>query len=145
MDLLVENAVQLQRDIDILTRILRRLVDRDLVETDVSRALAGDVGVADRLHTEMAPGETVHIVRPLRLEHVGLQQCVVSNAGQRDAVVGEHVLIVLDVLADFFPGRILEPWFQSPEHVVDRQLREHTRVAVGQRDIRGSSRFERER
>ena len=37
------------------------------------RALAGHLGVGDRLHVEMAPREIVHVVRPVRLEHVRLR------------------------------------------------------------------------
>ena len=72
----------------------------DLVEADLLRALAGDLGVGDRLHVEMAPREVVHVVRPVRLEHVRLEQRVVRDAGERDAVVGEHVLVVLEVLPE---------------------------------------------
>ena len=77
---------------------------RHLVEADLRRALAGDVGVADRLDVEVPPREVVHVVRLVRLEHVRLEQRVVRDAGQRDAVVGEHVLVVLDVLPELGAG-----------------------------------------
>jgi hypothetical protein len=44
-----------------------------------------------------------------RFEHVGLQQRVVRDAGQRDAVVGEDVLVVLEVLADLGVVRRFQP------------------------------------
>jgi hypothetical protein len=48
-------------------------------------------------------------MRPVRLEHVGLQQRVVRDAVELEAVIREHVLVVLDVLAQFPARRVREP------------------------------------
>ena len=101
--------MQLQRDVGILGRIRGRILDAHLVEADLRRALAGDLGVGDRLHVEMAPREVVHVVRLVRFEHIGLEQRVVRDAGQREAVIGEHVLVVLDVLPELLRRGIGEP------------------------------------
>jgi hypothetical protein len=43
-------------------------------------------------------------VRLVAFQHVGLEQGVVSDAVENDAVVGENVLVVLEVLPELGPG-----------------------------------------
>ena len=76
------------------------LFQRDFVEADLRRALARHLFVLDRLDAEMAQREAVHVVRAMRFEHVRLQQRVVLDAAHFDAVVRQHLLVVLQVLAD---------------------------------------------
>jgi hypothetical protein len=61
--------------------------------------LAAQVFVAQALATEVALGELLQAVAQVGLEHVALEHGVVGHAAQRDAVVGQHVQVVLDVLA----------------------------------------------
>ena len=70
----------------------------------------------------MAPGKVVHVVQPMRLQHVRLQHGVVCDSGEHDAVVGEHVLVVLDVLPKLFRARILEPRLEPRKDGIQRQL-----------------------
>ena len=70
----------------------------------------------------MAPGKVVHVVQPMRLQHVRLQHGVVRDAGEHDAVVGEYVLVVLDVLPELFRARILEPRLEPRKDGIQRQL-----------------------
>ena len=64
-------------------------------------ALADHFGIGNRLDAEMSPREIVHVVRTVRFEHVGLEQRIVRDAREREPMVGEHVLVVLEVLPEF--------------------------------------------
>ena len=102
-------AMELQRDIGVLGRIRGGLIQRDLVEVDLLRALAGNFSVGERLDAEMPPREIVHVMRTVRFEHVRLEQRVVRDAGENEAVIGKHVLIVFEVLAELSLCGVGEP------------------------------------
>ena len=59
---------------------------------------------------------------------------------QMDAVVGENVAVVLDVLAQLFVACALQPGFQARQHFVQRQLRGRVRPFVRQRNVGGLAR-----
>ena len=88
----------------------------------------------------MALRQAVHVVRLVALQHVGLQQRVVAHAAQRDAVVGEHVHVVLHVLPDLGAGRILQPGLQARQRGIEGQLLRRAGVAVRQRQVGGAVR-----
>jgi hypothetical protein len=85
----------------------------------------------------MAQREAVHVVRAVRFEHVRFEQRVVLDAVQRDAVVREHLRVVLQVLADLLAVGRFEPRLQAREHVVERQLLGQIGPAMRDRQIRG--------
>ena len=68
-------------------------------------------------------------------EHVGLEQRVVRDAPQGDAVVGEHVLVEFDVLAELPVRFALEPRPQDRERRLDAELRRRSGVVVRERHI----------
>jgi hypothetical protein len=138
-------AMKLQRDVRILGGILARAVDVDLVEFDLLRALSSDIGVRDRLDVQMPPREAVHVVRTMRLEHIRLQQGVMRDAPQLDPVIREHVLVVLDVLADLALRRIGKPRFEARKRRIERQLIGRTRIPVRERYVARAPRLDRER
>ena len=78
-------------------------------------------------------------------EHVRLQQRVVRDAGQRDAVVGEDVLVVFEVLADLGVLRRFEPRLQTCEYIGRVQLGGRARIVVRQRQVSRFSRGDGER
>ena len=84
----------------------------------------------------MALGERAHVVAQMRLQHVGLEQRVVHHAAQRHAVIGEHVLIVLEVLAELGLICVLEPGPQQSQGAFHAQLRRRAGVVVRKRQIR---------
>ena len=102
-------AMELQRDIGILGRIRGGLIQRDLVEVDLLRALARHFSVRERLDAEMPPREIVHVMRTVRFEHVRLEQRVVRDAGENEPVIGKHVLIVFEILAELSLCGVGEP------------------------------------
>src|SRR5437879_9424975 len=71
------------------------------------------------------------------LQHIRLQQRVVLDALQRDAVIGQHMRVVLEVLADLRMARRLQPWAQLLEHALQPELLRRPRVAVRERDVAG--------
>ncbi len=131
----IQELVQLQRDVGILGRVGSRVVDAHLIEADLLRALAGHLRVGDRLDVQVPPREVVHVVRPMRLEHVRLEQRVVRDAREDEAVIREHVLVVLHVLPELLPQRVGEPGREPRERRVERQLVGHSGVAVRERDV----------
>jgi len=83
----------------------------------------------------MARGEIVHVVLAVAFEHVGLQQRVVCDAGQRDAVVGEDVLVVFQVLSDLGVLHRLQPGLKPRQRLLAIELRhEDWRCAVATLD-----------
>ncbi len=117
-----QRLMHAQGDVGILGSIGGGVLDIYLGEGNAVRALAGDVVVADRLQPEVTCGERTEVVRLVGFQYVGLQQRVVDDAGQCDAVIGEDVAVVLEVLADLFVRCRLEPGFESGEGGVERQL-----------------------
>ena len=111
--------VHVQRHLAVLARVLGGARDVDLRERDLVGALAAQVFVAQALAAEVALGQALQAVRLVRLEHVALQQGVVRVAAHRDAVVGEDVQVVLDVLARAWRrARVLQPGPQPRQHLV---------------------------
>ncbi len=145
LDARPQRAVQLERHLGVLRRVLRRAVERDLVEAQLVGALAAHLGVGQRPALQVALRERVHVVAAMRLQHVRLQQGVVRDARQANSVVREHVHVVLQVLAHLAVVRALEPRFQCVQRLLERQLLRRPRVAVRQRDVAGLERFDRQR
>ena len=108
-----QRQVHVQRLVRILAGIFGGLVDRHLRERDLVRALAGDGFVVDAAAPQVALGQAGQAVRLVHFEHVALQHGVVRVALHFDAVVGEHVAVVLDVLAQLGLGRVLQPGLQA--------------------------------
>jgi hypothetical protein len=78
-------------------------------------------------------------------EDIRLQQGVVPYAGQMNAVIGQHMLVVLQVLADLGVRRRFQPRLQQRQHFVTRQLRRHARIFVGERQVGRLTRRDRQR
>ena len=116
-----QRVVQAQRDVGVFGGVAAGGVEVDLRERDLLGALAGHVLVVDRLVAEMALGQRVHVVaRRGRVQHVGFEHRVVSDAAHVDAVVRQHVDVVLAVLAELGPRRVFEHRLQRGEHVRPR-------------------------
>ncbi len=80
----MERAMQAQRHVGVLGGVFRRAVDGHLLERNALGALAGHVVVADRRQVQVTPREIVHVVRLVRLDHVGFEQRVVRDAAQSE-------------------------------------------------------------
>ena len=63
--------------------------------------------------SEVALRQGIEVVALVHLEHVGFEQRVVGDAAELHAVVGEHVGVVLQVLADLEVAFRFQPGFQE--------------------------------
>jgi hypothetical protein len=88
----------------------------------------------------VALGQVVHVVGQVAFHHVGGQQGVLGHATQGDAVIGQHVAVVLEVLADFFLVFALQPRAQLFQRGGEVELLGHARAVVCQRQVGGLSR-----
>ena len=145
LDVRPQRVMQRQRDLGILGGVLGGAIERDLVETQLVRTLAADLGERDGLAPEVAFGQRVHVVAAMRLDDVGLEQRVVRHAGELQPVVGEHMHVVLQVLPHLAMVRALQPRTQRRERRLERELFRHAGVAVRQRDVTGPQRLDRQR
>jgi len=59
------------------------------------------------------------------------------DAGQPEAMVGEHVRVVLQVLADLLVLLALQPGLQPLQRRRERKLFRHAGIAMGKRDVAG--------
>jgi hypothetical protein len=112
---------------------------------DLLGALAAQVFVGDGGQSEVAGAQLAEVVALVGLDDVALQHGVVGDAGQRDAVVGENVLVVLGVLQHLLALGRLEPGLQPGQHLVARQLVGDAGGGVGERDVAGFAGRDRQR
>ena len=137
--------MQPQRHVGVLGRVLGRAVERHLVERDAVHAAPGHGVVADRRQVEVASRERLEIVRLVRFEHVRLELGIVRAAGNVDAVIGERVLHVLEVLAELRASRVGEPWCKCVEHLCGTELRRRAGIAMTERNVATAGGFDRKR
>ena len=143
LELRPQRAVQAQRDVGILGRILRGALYRHLVEAQLLRALARDVLVADGAQPEIALRIRVHVViGGDAVPHVGLEHAVEAHAGERDAGVCQHVGIELEVVPELAALGILEDGLERLEHAGAVELLRHARIRVGEGHVRGDARLD---
>ena len=83
----------------------------------------------------MPRSKAVHIVRPVAFQYVGLEQRIVLDTRQAHAVIGEHMHVVFDVLAELRSGCVLKPRFESLQSAVPIELLGHPRVTMGKREV----------
>jgi hypothetical protein len=130
-----QRAVHLHRHLAVFARILGGARHVHLREGDLVLALAAQVFVAQALAAQVALGQAFQAVRLVRLDDVALQHRVVLVAQHVQAVVGEDVQVVLDVLAHLGARGVFQPGLQASQHLVHRQLLGRVAVAVRQRDV----------
>ncbi len=124
--------MQLQSDVGVFRRIFCRGLQIDLIEADLFRPLAHYIGVADGSQSQMTQGKIAHLVRLVRFEHIGLQQRVFGNATQGDAVVGEDVLVVFEILSELLVLRTFQPVFEFLQRMLATELIRCTGIVMRQ-------------
>ena len=91
--------------------------DRHVVELELLRAAPGDVLVRDRLDAEIELAPAIEVVTRRRaVQHVRLEHRVEAHAAQLDAVIAQHVRVVLEVVADLGATLVLEQRLQQSQH-----------------------------
>ena len=108
------------------------------------RAFAAKVFKSNAAAPEVPLGQAGEAVRLVDFKHIALQHGVVCVALNFNAVVGKHMPVVLDVLAEFEFGGVLQPRLEPGQHLVTRQLRGCVGVVVGQGNVGGLPRIDAE-
>ncbi len=93
--------MQLQRDVRIFRRILRRTFDIHLIKTYTPGSLAGEFVITDGFGAKMPQCKIIHIMRTVGFQHIGLKQRVMDDTVQGNAMIGKNVLVVLEILPHF--------------------------------------------
>ena len=133
-----QRPVQAQGDVGVLGRIRPRVLDRDLVERELLRALAGDVLVVDGAMPEVLQRQRIHVVAGGgAVEHVGFEHGVERGPGERDPGARKHAHVVLEVLADLRRPFGFQDRAQLREHRLARDLVRRPRVVVPEGDVGG--------
>ena len=107
----------------------------DLIEADLAGALAAQVLKTDAAAPQVAQRQAGQTVGLVHFQHVALQHGVVHVAAHLDAMVGKHMAVVLDVLAELGRARILQPGPQPLQYLGARQLVGCAGIGMGQRDV----------
>ncbi len=113
-----EPLMHAQGDVGILRGVLAGRLHRHFREGNLARALAGDLFVADGAVGKLALGQAIEIVAAASgVEDVAFEHRVMSDAAQRNPVMGEHVQVVFEVLPYFRPVRVLEQGLEARERL----------------------------
>ncbi len=104
--------------VGVFARVGSGFVYRHLRKRDLVRAFAAQVFVADAFAASVALGQAGQVVGLVHFEHVALQHGVVRVALHLDAMIGEHMAVVLDVLAQLGVLGVLQPGLEAGEHFV---------------------------
>ena len=102
-----------QGEIGVLGGVFGRLPDGDIGKTDLLRAFAAQRFVGNGFQAQPAFRQFVQTVSEMALDDVGSEHGIAGNAVQGDVVVGENMLVVFEVLPDFFQGGIFQMRFQT--------------------------------
>ena len=144
--LCIQRVMQAQGDIGVFGGVTRGGFQIDLREGNLLRTLAAHFFVGNRLDTEIALRQRIHVM-PRRggIEHVGFQHRILRVAIHRDAILREEVDVVLAVLAKFGFGGVFEDGLDCCQNHVAIKLFRRAGIVVGQWHIGGVFRFESKR
>ncbi len=145
-DLRPQRVMQLQGDIGIFGRIFRRLVHRHLVESELFRALAGNIREGNGLNAQIRQRCRIHVMPGGdTVEDIRLQHRIEAHAGQPDTVIQQDVGVVFQVMSDLAALGILEYRAQHGERLLAIQLIGGAGIVVLERQIGRDSRCGAER
>ena len=132
--------MQAKAQIGIFCAVFRGLFDSHLIKADLAGPFAAQVFIGDGFEPQMAPRQLAEVVAANAVltgfKHIGLEQGVVRDAGQCDAVISENMLVVLEMLPDLGVLRAFQPGRKARQNLRARQLLWRTGVSVGERQIR---------
>ena len=130
-----QRQMHIQCLVGVLTGILGSLGHIDLAERYLVHTFATQVLITDAAAPEVALGQAGQAMRLVHFEHITLQHGVVCVSLYLDAMVGKHVAVVFDVLAQLVFAAIFQPGFEPRQHLVQRQLHWRIRACMAQRNI----------
>ena len=95
------------------------LLNWHLIKGELLGAFARNVLKMNRALAQIFQRQGVEVVSATcRVNHVRLQHGVLVNAAQRNAVVGQHVGVILQVLAHFGDVLVFQQWLECLQHHV---------------------------
>lgn len=116
----------------------------DFIEADLGSTFATDIGIADRFVIQKPFGQAVHVMSPVRFEDIGFQQGIVNDPLQPDTVIGEHMAVILEILADFVFLRVFQPGFEFVENGLQWKLLALFHAVMSERNVSGMTGFDGE-
>ena len=138
--------MQRECDFGVFGRVRTGHRDVNVVKAFLFHALAGNVLVVHGLAAQVALGDGVHVVARRRtVEHIRLDHGVKRDAAKRNAVIAQHVGVVLEMVADLGSIRILEQRAQCLQHGVAIKLLGRAFVAMCQGHVGAVAGLDRER
>jgi len=131
-----QHLMQAQGDVGILGGVVGRHFDAHGRERDLLGALARHVLVFDVLVIEVTAGQGIEVMAILPgIQNVGFEQGVMGDARERDAVIGQHMGVVFQVLADLGVLGTFQQRLEAGQHGGAVELVRHAGVAVRERDV----------
>ena len=107
------------------------------MHTFAAHVFVSQTGAAD-----MSQCQTGQAVRLVNFQHITLQHGVVRIATHLDALIGEHMPVVFNVLAYFEFERVFKPSFELGQNFQQGQLHRCIGAFMPQGQISGFSRFD---
>ena len=130
-----QHAVHIQRLVSVFTGVGCGLVQGHLGKWNLVRTLAAQVFIGQPSAIGVAQRQTAQAVGAVHFQHIALQHGVVRIALHLNAGVGQHMAVVLDVLAQLGLARIFQPGLEARDHLVKRQLLRRIWPGMAQRNI----------
>ena len=130
-----QRAVHVQSLVGIFTRVFRSTSYIDLRKGDLVRAFATQIFIGQTGTTHMTQGQAAQAMRFVHFEHIALQHGVVLIAAHLNALVGQHMPVVFDVLPQLRAAGVFQPRAQLTQYLLHGQLRWSVRAAVSQGDV----------
>ena len=110
----------------------------DLAEGYACGSLAGELVVGQACQPQMAQRQGTQVMRLAAFQQVGGEQGVGDDAAQLDAVIGQHMAIVFEVLSQFGACGVFQPGLEQGQCRLPVRLVGDTGVVVRQRQIGGT-------
>ena len=129
-----------QRLVRVFTRIFSGFSNFNLVEFDLVDPFTAQVFIADATAAQVALGQAPQAMGLVDFQHIALEHGVVDIALHFNTVVGKHMPVVFDVLAELASGGVFKPWLETGQNLVSQQLHWRVRVVMRERNVGGLAR-----
>ena len=83
----------------------------------------------------IARGNRIQTVLRRGVEHIGFEQGIMHHALERNAVIGKHMTIVFQMLADFVLIGIFQPRLEFRQNGIQIQLRHRLHALMRHRHV----------
>ena len=119
----------------ILNRVARGFVNLYLRKGNLAHAFATHVFIRQTGDVHIARGNRIQTMLRRGVEHIGFEQRVVYHAVERNAVIGKHMAVVFQMLADFVLIGIFQPRLEFRQNGIQIQLRHRLHALMRHRHV----------